>query len=58
MRLIFCPNGSLSLAVKDTRNATKQVMVVGNSLQIFVGTNNCDTINAIVNKEDTADKIL
>ena len=58
MRLIFCPNGSLSRAVKDTRNATKQVMVIGIFFIIFVQAKICGTMNANVNQEDTVNNKL
>ena len=45
---IFCPNRSPSCAVEDTRNDTKQVIVVGYSFKIFVLTKIRGIMNAIV----------
>ena len=57
MRPIFCPNGFINFAIEDTRKDTKQVMVVGNSLKIFVQATIYGIMNLILSQEDTADGI-
>ena len=58
MHQIFCLNRSPSRAVKDTRNITKWVMVLGTSFKTFVQAKRCGRIRTTVNQEDTADNIL
>ena len=55
---IFYSSRTLHHAFDETRTATKQVMVLGNSPKIFVLARSCVTMNATVNQDDTIDDIL
>ena len=51
-------SGNLHHTYIDTRNATKQVMVLEDAPKIFMLAKSCATMSAIANQEDTTAKIL